>query len=49
MDEVITPRPHLFTRPAVHRLAERHGARVEAMRYFVGYTMITALIRTGPG
>jgi SAM-dependent methyltransferase len=45
MDEVITPRAHLFSRPAIRRLAERHGARVETMEYFVGYTMITALIR----
>lgn len=48
MDEVITPRAHLFTRRAVHRLAERHGALVERTAYFVGYTMITALIRKPP-
>lgn len=44
-DEVITPRAHLFTRPAITEMAQRHGARVERFEYFVGYTMITALIR----
>ncbi len=44
-DEVITPRAHLFTKRAIRQLAARFDARVERLEYFVGYTMITALIR----
>lgn len=48
-DEVLTPRAALFTRPQVREWAARCGARVVRMEYFVGRTMITALLEKAPG
>ena len=49
MDQVMTPRAHLFSKKKVISYAKRCNCRIETIKYTNACFMVTSVINKGPG